>query len=178
MAEVDFQLQTGRMPKRTAGPKTPPYTAVLPQPVIAALNQYVTALAAHGGPPIPNVNPAAGDLVRGGELFREYCAACHSSTGQGGALVDRPIPAVTEATPTQIGEAVRAGAAQMPAFGTAAVPPTDVDAIAAYIQYLKHPQDKGGNPLSHLGPVAEGLITWFVAMLALLGLIRWIGQRG
>lgn len=177
-AEVDFQLSTGRMPRRGDASRQPPYKAILPPAVVRALDDYVTALAAHGGPDIPAVDPAAGDVARGGELFRINCAACHSELGQGGEFTDRPIPAVTEATPTQVAEAVRAGAAQMPRFGNAAVSASDLNDIAAYIQYLKRPEDKGGNAISHLGPVAEGMIAWFVGMVVLLGFIRWIGQRG
>lgn len=178
MAEVDFQLTTGRMPRRDNSERLPPYAATLPEGVIRALDQYVTAIAAHGGPGIPAVNPSAGDVAHGGELFRENCAACHSELGQGGELTDRSIPAITEATPTQVAEAVRAGAVQMPAFGTAAVSRSGLNDIVAYMQYLKHPADKGGDPLSHLGPVSEGMIAWFIGMVVLLGFIRWIGQRG
>lgn len=178
MAEVDFQLTTGRMPRRDDSERLPPYTAILPGPVIRALDQYVTAIAAHGGPGIPAVDPSAGDVAHGGELFRENCAACHSELGQGGELVDRSIPSITEATPTQAAEAIRAGAVQMPKFGTAAVSRSGLNDIVAYMQYLKHPADKGGDPLSHLGPVSEGMIAWFIGMVVLLGFIRWIGQRG
>lgn len=178
MAAVDFQLSTGRMPRRDAAPKQAPYVATLRPDEIAALDQYVTDLVAHGGPGIPDVNPAEGDLARGGQVFRQYCAACHSQLGAGGELVDQPAPALTESTPRQAAEAIRAGAVYMPSFGTAAVSQRDLDSIVAYLQYLKHPEDRGGNPLSHLGPVAEGMVTWFIAMVALLGFIRWTGQRG
>lgn len=178
MATVDFQLSTGRMPRRGDASRQPPYKATLSQPVIQALDQYVTAIAAHGGPGIPSVDPAAGDVAHGGELFRINCAACHSELGQGGELTDRPIPKITEATPKQIGEVVRAGSAQMPKFGNAAISKSGLNDVVAYLQYLKHPDDKGGDPISHLGPVAEGMIAWFIGMVVLLAFIRWIGQRG
>lgn len=178
MAEVDFQLSTGRMPRRGDASRQPPYSPTLPQGVVRALDEYVTAMAAHGGPGIPSVTSSAGDVAHGGELFREYCAACHSELGQGGELTDRAIPAITEATPRQAAEAIRAGAAQMPGFGTAAISPSGLNDVVAYMRYLKHPVDKGGDPISHLGPVAEGMIGWFIGMVVLLGLIRWIGQRG
>lgn len=178
MAAVDFQLTTGRMPKRTEGPKPAPYKPILRPAVIDALDHYVTALVAKGGPPIPNVDPTKGDVGQGGELFRVQCAACHGWNGSGGELNDRPIPALHEATPTQIGEAVRTGPTAMPIFGTRALSPTQVDSIVAYLQAMQRPDDRGGDPLSHLGPVSEGAVTFLIGLVAILGVIRWIGKRG
>lgn len=177
-AAVDFQLSTGRMPKRDSPSRPEPYRPILPQQDIQALDQYVTALVAHGGPGIPSVDPSAGDEASGGELFREDCAACHGWGGAGGILYNRPVPAITEATPTQLGEAVRTGPAAMPKFGPKEISSSEVNDLAAYLESLKHPYDKGGNPISHLGPVAEGAVVWLVAMVGLLFVMRWIGKRG
>jgi ubiquinol-cytochrome c reductase cytochrome c subunit len=166
------------MPKRDVASKQSPYQAVLPQADITALDKYVTALAAAGGPPIPDVDPTAGDAARGMQLYMENCAACHGAGGSGGILFDRPVPKVTGATPTQVGEAIRVGPAEMPVFGAHQVSPAEVNDIAAYVQSLKRPADRGGNALSHLGPVAEGLIVWLVTMAGLVLIIRWIGERG
>lgn len=177
-AAVDFELSTGRMPKKDASGKTPPYTAILPEADIKALDKYVTALVAAGGPGIPSVNPALGDPSQGEELFDEECAACHGWSGQGGILFDRPIPAITEATPTELGEAMRVGPDQMPIFSAHQIPASEVNDIAAYLDTLKRPADKGGDPISHLGPVAEGAVAWLIAMVGLLLVVRWIGERG
>lgn len=177
-AAVDFQLSTGRMPKKAVGYPAPPYVPILSQADIAALDRYVTALAAHGGPGIPAVTVDPNLIAEGGSLFREYCAACHSVTGVGGELVDRPIPALVGATPTQVGEAVRSGPVQMPAFGPAALDRTQLNAVVSYVSSLRHTDDKGGDPLSHLGPSAEGAVAWMIGLVALLGLARWIGKRG
>jgi ubiquinol-cytochrome c reductase cytochrome c subunit len=177
-AAVDFELTTGRMPKKGAASKEAPYRGVLPAAAISTLDQYITALVATGGPAIPRVNAAAGDVADGQELFAEDCAACHGIGGSGGILFDRPIPQVTEATPTQVGEAIRVGPAEMPVFGPAEISRQQVDDIAAYIDSLKHPADEGGNGLSHVGPVAEGAIGWLVAMVGLIMVTRVIGKRG
>lgn len=177
-ADVDFQLTTGRMPKRDQGPKLPPYRATLDPATIAALDRYVTALVAHGGPGIPTVDPSSGDPARGSSLFQTNCAECHGIMGTGGELTDRPVPKITEATPTQVGEAVRSGPAQMPRFGTDAVTPKDLNDLAAYAEYLKHKDARGSDSLGFYGPVAEGAVAWLVAMMAIIGLIRWIGKRG
>lgn len=175
-ATVDFYLSTGRMPKK-ATHKAPPYTAVLPEDEVKALDQYVTALAAHGGPGIPKVVPAKGTVAEGGELFREYCAACHGYAGTGGELTDRPIPALEEATATQIGEAVRTGPGEMPSFGLDAFTPEQVDSIAAYIRYTHHTDNRGGEDLGLLEPFTSGYLTWAVVVPVLLGFIVLIGKR-
>jgi ubiquinol-cytochrome c reductase cytochrome c subunit len=177
-AAVDFYLSTGRMPKRDVSPKPAPYKPAFSPAVITALDQYVTMLAAHGGPAIPSVDPRSGDTAQGGELYRDNCAACHGWGGTGGELTARPLPSITEATPTQLGEAVRIGPSQMPAFGTSSLSAQQVDSIAAYVNYLKHPDDRGGLALAHLGPVPEGAVAALVGLLFLLGVIRWIGKRG
>ena len=177
-AAVDFMLSTGRMPKRDAPSRQAPYTAILPPADIRSLDRYVTALVAHGGPAIPSVNPRAGNVAHGQELFMENCAACHGWGGAGGVLFDRPVPKVTEATPSQVGEALRVGPLQMPVFGPNQLSAAQVNDIDAYIQSLKHPHDSGGDPISHLGPVAEGAVAWLIAMVGLILVIRWIGERG
>jgi ubiquinol-cytochrome c reductase cytochrome c subunit len=93
-------------------------------------------------------------------------------------MFDRPVPKVTEATPIQIGEAMRVGPAQMPVFGPQVIPPAEVNAIAAYIRQVQHPDDRGGDSISHLGPVAEGAVVWLIGMVLLLFAVRWIGERG
>src|SRR5437016_3133621 len=83
------------------------------------------------------------------------CAACHAWAGDGGALLHREAPSLHRAGATQIAEAVRVGPGLMPAFGAAAISDRQLDSVVAYVRYLDHPKDRGGNPLWHLGPVAE-----------------------
>jgi ubiquinol-cytochrome c reductase cytochrome c subunit len=177
-AAVDFMLSTGRMPKRDAPSKLPPYSPILPRADVQALDQYVTDLVAAGGPGIPAVDPASGDPAHGQELFNDECAACHGWGGAGGILFSRPVPKITEATPTQVGEALRVGPAAMPVFGPHQISQSQLNDIDAYIESLKHPYDAGGDPISHLGPVAEGAIIWLIAVVGLIFVIRWIGERG
>jgi ubiquinol-cytochrome c reductase cytochrome c subunit len=115
-ASADFQLSTGRMPQtepdRQAVPKPPAYD----EDEIDALVAYVASLG--DGPPIPDVDDPAGDLVRGGRLFTLNCAACHSSAGNGGALSSgRNAPTVHGATRVEAAEAIRTGPGPMPVFG-------------------------------------------------------------
>jgi ubiquinol-cytochrome c reductase cytochrome c subunit len=77
----------------------------------------------------------------------------------------------------QVAEAVRTGPGEMPAFGEAALSSHDLDSLTAYVRYLDKPKDRGGQPLWHVGPVAEGAITWLLGMVIILGVCRWIGDR-
>jgi len=197
-ASVDYQLSTGRMPLAVVGrsndqPGAPllplsnnaaggsdivarRHDPAYPPQTIAALVDYVAGVIGGGqGPDIPRVGE--GDLAEGGALFRQQCAACHAWAGDGGALLRIEAPALHSATPTQIAEAIRVGPGQMPVFGTAALTDAQTDSVVAYVRYLDHPRDRGGQPLWHLGPFAEGALA-LVALAGLLVFTRWIGERG
>ena len=179
-AEVDYTLSTGRMPKAEPDDKRrrqkPRYTRAQIDALVAYLEPTIA-----GGPAIPSVDAraAAGatDLANGGELYRAQCASCHQWAGEGGGLLDRNAPSLHDATPRQIGDAVRSGPATMPAFSAATISATDLDDIAAYVVYLRHPKDRGGLGLWHFGPVAEGLIAWAVGMVVIALALHWIGER-
>jgi quinol---cytochrome-c reductase cytochrome c subunit len=176
-ALVDYYLSTGRMPLQSPHEQVhrdkPKYSPATIHELVA----YVTALVGGGGPPIPAVDVAAGDLARGGTLYRFQCAACHAWSGDGGALLHREAPSVHPATPLQVAEAVRGGPGNMPAFGDAALTPSQLQSLVGYVRYLDHPNDRGGTPLWHLGPLPEGAIAVFIGLGALLLAIRWIGTR-
>lgn len=196
-ASLDYELSSGRMPLAgVARANDKPGTPLEPQPnvagadpdliphrhnpaydqaTIAALVSYTSALTGGGGPDIPRIT--GGNLAEGGDLFRLQCAACHAWAGDGGALLHREAPALHSSTPTQIAEVIRVGPGQMPAFGQAALTDDQVASVVAYVRYLDDPRDRGGNPLWHLGPVAEGAVA-LVALAGLLLFTRWIGERG
>jgi ubiquinol-cytochrome c reductase cytochrome c subunit len=196
-AAVDYWVSTGRMPLVASArpPKSPQgqappgqyladpnariarRTPAYPPAMISALITYVSHIAP-GGPAVPSVDLAHANLSDGGQIFRLQCAACHAWSGAGGALYQRAAPSVHSATPTQIAEAVRIGPSQMPAFGTAAIPAGQVDDVVAYVRYLDHPDNRGGEPLWDLGPVAEGGVAILLGLAALLLASRWIGSRG
>src|SRR5205085_2636475 len=98
---LDYELSTGRMPLPTPDAKVvrrqPRYSPEMRD----ALVTYVYDLAGGGGPDIPDVNLRGADLAQGGELFRLNCAACHSWSGRGGALLAIEAPSTHPATPVQ-----------------------------------------------------------------------------
>lgn len=171
-----YQLSTGRMPLANSSDnpvrKPPAYTP----PEIRALVAYVASLG--NGPRLPEVEIKGADLAAGGEIFRANCQACHSASASGGALsYGRAAPALHQATPKQIGAAVRSGPGQMPVFGEAEIDAHQLDQLAAYVRYLRRPEDPGGFPIGRIGPIPEGFVAWSVGIVALLGLVAWIGTR-
>jgi ubiquinol-cytochrome c reductase cytochrome c subunit len=187
-AMVDFQLSTGRMPVPTGDasssdqrPSDAAAQARRPpkydDTTRRALTQYVTMLAGGHGPAIPHIEPSAGNLADGGTVFRLQCAACHAWSGDGGALLQREAPSTHPATPEQIAEAVRTGPGNMPAFGRAAVSDAQLQSLVRYVRYLDHPDNRGGDPLWHIGPLAEGAVAVFLGLGLLVLAVRWIGTR-
>ena len=186
-ASIDFQLSTGRMPVPTgdatshqqrvsdaeAQARRPPkYDAATRR----ALVDYTVGLTG-GDATLPRIDLNAGDLAAGGTVYRSQCAACHAWSGDGGALLGREAPSTHPATPLQIAEAVRTGPGNMPAFGHAAVDDEQLQSLVRYVRYLDHADDRGGTPLWHLGPLAEGAVAVFVGLGLLVVAVRLIGTR-
>lgn len=176
-AAIDYWVSTGRMPlaQNHHGTRIDRHKPKYSPEQISALVAYVAQLTG-GGPAIPHV-ASGGDPGAGGVLYRLNCAACHSWAGTGGALEDREAPNLFAATPTQIAEAVRTGPDAMPGFGEAALSSRQLDDVVAYIQRLDHPDDRGGSPLWHAGPLAEGAVGIVLGLGALLIASRLIGTR-
>jgi ubiquinol-cytochrome c reductase cytochrome c subunit len=174
---ADFYLSTGRMPEARPIDDPPRRPPAYDRQQIDQLVAYVASLGQ--GPPIPTVNPAAGDLGEGAELYALNCAACHSSAGIGGALTQgKEAPSILTATPTEIAEALRlGGTGNMPVFGSDVFDQRQLDSLVRYVRTLQHPQDRGGLPLGHIGPIAEGFIAWAVGLLLLVVFVRWTGTR-
>ena len=175
-ASAYFYLSTGRMP--LADPTKQP---VRKDPVYTAeqINDLVAFVGSLGdGPAVPQVDPAGGELAEGGEIYRSQCAACHSATGAGGALsYGRAAPSLAKASPLQVATAVRIGPDQMPAFSDDAISTDQLDSLAKYIEYLHHPDNRGGVDLGGLGPVPEGLLIWMVGIGGIITLCVWIAYK-
>lgn len=174
-ALVDYELSTGRMPIDEPGEPVRRHRSRYSRAEVAALVDHVSSFG--GGLPIPTVEIERADVARGGELYSLNCAACHSWSGVGGALLDREAPSVLPATPVQVAEVVRTGPGSMPSFGPESLSDEDVEAVAAYVAELQAPEDRGGHPLGHLGPFPEGAVAWVVGIGALLLFANWVGER-
>jgi ubiquinol-cytochrome c reductase cytochrome c subunit len=173
-AAADFYLSTGRMP--LADPTDEPVRAdpAFSRRDIDALVAYVGAF---GGPAIPSANPDRGTVARGKEAFTDRCAGCHQVAGRGGIVTGAFVPALMDATPRQLAEAVRVGPYLMPKFGERQVDQDELDDLAAYMRAARDPDDRGGWAIGNLGPVPEGLVAWLLAGVVLLGVARLLGER-
>jgi ubiquinol-cytochrome c reductase cytochrome c subunit len=190
-AAVDFVLRTRRMPLRR--PEDPMRRGVATTEYAAADRQAIVDYIATfnpAGPPVPRLAAPPPPLARGAEMYLANCAACHSSTGIGGTLSaaqrsDAPpgappqsfAPPVTSSSAIEVVEAIRVGPGTMPVFGPKTLSDDQVDAIAAYVEYLRQPSDPGGLAAGHIGPVSEGAVGWLIGLGLLLGVSRWIGTR-
>ena len=173
---ADWYLRTGRM--ALAQPTDYPIRAhsVYSKDAIADLVAYVGSL---GGPPIPPVDPAAGSLARGKELFTEHCAGCHQVVAQGGVVTPNTIaPSLeNEVKPIDVAEVVRIGPYVMPRFNEKLLDQRDVDSLARYVQHTQNPPNIGGWGIGNLGPIPEGLVLWGIGIVSLLIVARLIGGR-
>lgn len=176
-AAADFQLQTGRMPLADPQGQAPAKPPAFSEDQIDQLVAYVGSLGI--GTPIPDIDPADGNLAEGGELFRANCAACHGAAAVGGALsYGRYAPSLHDVPEVQIAEAVRVGPGQMPVFDDDVFDEDQLNSIVRYVLYLQDPADPGGFSLGRIGPVAEGYVAWVIGIGVVLVFIRWITRRG
>jgi quinol---cytochrome-c reductase cytochrome c subunit len=173
-AAADFYLSTGRMP--IANPTDEPVRAdpAFPRRDIEALVAYVGAF---GSRVIPTADPARGSVAQGKEAFTERCAGCHQVVARGGIVTGAFVPALQDATPRQLAEAVRVGPYLMPRFSARQVGQAELDDLAAYAHFVRDPDDRGGWGIGNLGPVPEGLVAWLLAGTVLLGVAWWLGER-
>jgi ubiquinol-cytochrome c reductase cytochrome c subunit len=172
---ADFYLETGYMPLERTGIQPHRSRPLLGPSEIDALVAYVASLGA--GPAVPSPDPERGNLSEGQHLFAERCAGCHQIVGAGGYVTGAVPPPLQDATPTQIAEAVRIGPYVMPTFSQRAISDAQLDSLIRYVQYAKHPDDRGGWSLGHVGPIPEGLVTWFFGMSVLVGMCIVLGTR-
>ncbi|HEV8099007.1 MAG TPA: c-type cytochrome [Gaiellaceae bacterium] len=171
---ADFYLRTGAMPLAVVGEQPAPSRVLFTERELRALIRYVAAL---GGPPVPTPHPERGSLSEGLKLFTERCAGCHQVAAEGGLVTGARVPPLEDATPRQIAEAVRIGPYLMPRFPESAIPSRKLDSIIRYVEYAKHPDNRGGWSLGELGPVPEGIVAWLVAAVVLVGTCLVIGRR-
>lgn len=172
---ADFYLSTGRMPLNN--PRDPP---VRNPPAFspAQISDLVAYVGSFGGPPIPVVDPAQGNLAHGFQVFALNCSGCHQIEAAGGIVTGGIAPPLNRATAVQVGEALRIGPFLMPKFTPRELNNYDVDSIARYILETRDPTDLGGWGIGHIGPVPEGMVAWFIALVAMVMVARLIGERG
>jgi ubiquinol-cytochrome c reductase cytochrome c subunit len=65
----------------------------------------------------------------------------------------------------------------MPKFGPEQIDQHELDSIVRYVELTKHPDDRGGWGLGHVGPVPEGMVAWLLAGTVLVLVARLLGKR-
>jgi len=178
-AAVDFQMSTGRMPAKEVGAENERKPTTFSQQQIYEIADWVASLG--GGPAIPDaqqVSTAGADTALGSQLFSANCAQCHGFAGAGGALTyGKDAPPLTQATATQIYEAMLTGPEAMPVFADGAVPPQAKRDIIAYIVDTRTEPNPGGFSLGRTGPITEGLVIFIGGMGFLVLIAMWITAK-
>jgi len=172
---ADFYLRTGYMPLRQVGQQPRRSRVLFDESEIENLVAYVASLG--HGPPVPTPHPERGSLSEGQRLFTDHCAGCHQVVAEGGYLTGAIAPPLDNATATQVAQAIRIGPYVMPRFSPRDLSPQQVDSIVRYVEWSKHPDDRGGWAIGHVGPVPEGLVTWFLAAAVLVASCIVLGKR-
>jgi ubiquinol-cytochrome c reductase cytochrome c subunit len=176
-AAVDFMLSSGRMPLADPGEQPVRQEPRLSDDQIEALVAYVGSIAP-GGPEIPDVDVARGELPRGFQLFLNNCSGCHGAAGIGDSVGGGQIaPSLYPPNATQIGEAIRIGPGMMPRFGENDLSGAELDSIARYLEWVRDNGDEGGFQLGRVGAVAEGLIALTVGLGLLVLVLRLTGSK-
>ena len=183
-AMTDFMLSTGRMPIDHPAERVQRNPSIYTSREIEAITGYIETLRTPG-PDIPHPDPESGDIGEGAELYQDNCAACHASTGIGGALsvggsprqATAVAPPLNSATPTEVAEAMLVGPGTMPVFGPETFSDEQVDSILRYVEYLQRPDNRGGLPMGRIGPWSEGAAGWILGLGPLLLLLVWIGRK-
>ena len=171
---ADFYLSTGRMP--LDAPRSPP---VRKRPAYDAkrIRELVAYVGSLGGPAIPSRATQTASIASGLKSYTDKCAGCHGVLARGGVVTGAVAPSLMSATSRQIVEALRIGPYLMPRFTKRQIDDASASDIAAYVQSAKHPDDRGGWGIGHLGPVPEGMVAWFAGAAALLVIARLLGER-
>jgi ubiquinol-cytochrome c reductase cytochrome c subunit len=120
-----------------------------------------------------------GDVGEGGNLFRQYCAACHRTAVHGGVLAfsGRNAPDLQHKSAALIAGAIRWGPGAMPSFPSSVLSDEQLASTVDYVRFVQHPPNPGGDPLKEVGPVAEGGFAAF-CLLLVIWLTAWIERGG
>ena len=173
---IDFYVSTGRMPLQAPDDEPERARPVYDARQTKALVAFITRFG--GGPAVaPAADPAAGNLSIGQEAFTEHCAGCHQMVGRGGLTLGSWVPGLQQATAREIAEAVRFGPYVMPHFDSGQIDQRQLDSLARYVLWTRHPDNAGGWGIGNLGPIPEGIAAWFIALLAMVMVARLIGER-
>jgi len=167
LAAAGFASLVGPMVTQ-GGINMPPFAGVLSDADVNAVADFVAQELA---------DPAAreAEVSPGGDVYRLYCAGCHSATGRGGALTrGNNAPNIAQYPAAEALAAMILGRGNMPSFAGNTLDVKQQAAVALYVdEVVVHPASPGGRGLGYLGPVPEGAVG-AVALLLLILLAVWL----
>jgi ubiquinol-cytochrome c reductase cytochrome c subunit len=172
---TDFYLRRGYMPLSSIHNQPTNDRVLFSDKEIRSLVAYVASLGP--GPTIPHPDPDSGSLSDGLHLFTDHCAGCHQVVARGGFATGARVPPLQGVTATQIAEAVRVGPYLMPRFSTQQISDSQLNSIIKYVLWTKEPSNRGGWGIGNLGPIPEGLVTWWIAVPLVIVACVLLGKR-
>ena len=172
---ADFYLRTGYMPLSSPHDQPGNDRVLFTGKEITSLVAYVASLGR--GPAVPHPDPGAGSIAAGAQLFTLHCAGCHQELARGGFVTGAMVPPLQTVSATQIAEAVRIGPYLMPRFPRSEISDAQLNSIIRYVVSTRHPDNRGGWGIGNLGPIPEGMVTWWIAVPLLLLSCLAVGRR-
>ncbi len=171
----DFYLRLGLMP--LSNPQGQPQNdrVLLSDTEIRSIVKYVASLG--HGPSIPHPDLGPASLSNGLYLFTEHCAGCHQIEGRGGFVTGAKVPPLQNLSPTEVAEAVRIGPYLMPRFTRRQITDAQLAAIVKYVESTNAPSNRGGWGIGNVGPIPEGIVTWWIAAPLLIAICLALGRR-
>jgi len=171
----DFYLRLGLMPLSSIHDEPGNDRVLFSDKELQALIDYVASLGP--GPSIPHPDPKAGNISEGQQLFTLHCAGCHQEDAEGGFVTGARVPPLQGVKATQIAEAVRIGPYEMPSFSTKQISNAQLDSIVKYVLSTNHLDNRGGWRIGNIGPIPEGLVTWWIAVPLLIIVCVLVSRR-
>jgi ubiquinol-cytochrome c reductase cytochrome c subunit len=171
---ADLYLREGFMPLANIHKQPEREPVLFSETEIRSLVSYVASLGP--GPVIPGPHPSAGSIAEGVHLFTLHCAGCHQEDAEGGYVTGARVPPLQGVAPAQIAEAVRVGPYLMPRFSKRQITDAQLNSIIRYV--LSTPgENRGGWRIGNLGPIPEGLVTWWIAVPLVIVACMLVGRR-
>jgi ubiquinol-cytochrome c reductase cytochrome c subunit len=171
---VDLYLRQGFMPLPNIHDEPQREPVLFSETEIRSLVTYVASLAP--GPAMPNPRPATGNIAEGVHLFTLHCSGCHQEDAEGGFVTGARVPPLQDIPATQIAEAVRVGPYLMPRFSKRQISDAQLNSIIKYVLGTP-PPNRGGWRIGNIGPIPEGLVTWWIAIPLVIIACMLVGRR-
>ena len=95
----------------------------------------------------------------------------------GGFVTGARVPPLQGVTATEIAEAVRIGPYLMPRFSRRQISDAQLNSLIRYVLSTRHPDNRGGWGIGNIGPIPEGLVTWWIGAPLLIGACLLLARR-